>query len=122
MPSKLAVNTRLIIIFGLMSAPALSACSTTSSQSRYSNGPCNPSACAPVPIQNLCCYAPPPVIYTPPPAPIMAAPTVVIEPEPEPAVYIEPYVEPQVYSPPPTVIMRYPEPAAPIPQPLPARK
>lgn len=120
MPSKLAVNTRLIVIFGLMGAPVFSACSTTSGQSRYANGPCNPSTCAPVPVQNLCCYAPPPVIYTPPPAPVAVAPTVYVEPEP--TIYIEPYVEPQVYTPPPTVIMSYPEPTAPIPHRLPARK
>jgi len=121
MPSKLAVNTRLIVIFGLMCAPALSACSAASGQSRYASGPC--TACAQMPVQNLCCYAPPPVIYIPPQAPVTVAPTVYVEPEPEPTIHIEPYVEPPiVYTPPPTVVMSYPEPSAPIPHRLPARK
>ncbi|MGJ8559984.1 MAG: hypothetical protein ACSHX3_07080 [Litorimonas sp.] len=111
-----------VVILGLVSASTLSACSTSPDTMRYTGDPCNPYACAPMPmpVQNPCCYAPQPVMYAPPPAPIVVEPPVYVEPEPPAPVYVEPpvYIPP----PPPPVVMGYPESPAPPPVYLPMRK
>ena len=115
------VKTVSIIMISLAGAASLSACASAPQQSRYANAACNPYACAPLPPQNPCCY-PQPVIYYPPPAPVMALPVPTIEAEP-----IAPYVAPPApvehpAYPAPIVSHGYPEPDVSLVQPLPIRK